>query len=321
MMSEKQKVRHATEAFRVKLGFSGRDTATIATASATVMRTLEEYGHDTDQFHTHLTQRVEMSCDHYAIDLRHRRSPSPLRDYEGHACKSQLEIILKPHFPDHTDQEITELLVAMILRNLLEDLEDAVAVSWLYEATPVSRADFLSVFDEVEAPILETVPDLSRESEETLVQSPLEAFDAYFGDTVSEDSENALQLVHAEPETNCVQDVKDKRFEPVEHSINDLARHCDDLIASLEPIKIDVEVKQPKAALRLFQRDAVPTRERLIAWASTLLLAAVSVPLAATAATIHIIRHRDMRVGAQLIVMLALVMLIESSNISYAALK
>ncbi len=74
--------------FRGRLGFERRDETALTTASTIVVQTLEDYGHEVDQFQARQTHRISLECDHYLIDLRHRRSPAPMRKVNGVPCFS-----------------------------------------------------------------------------------------------------------------------------------------------------------------------------------------------------------------------------------------
>ena len=57
--------REASDKISVKLGFCDRSPQTLSLASTIVMRTLEEYGHDVEQFHARTGHRVELDCDSF----------------------------------------------------------------------------------------------------------------------------------------------------------------------------------------------------------------------------------------------------------------
>ncbi|CUH81535.1 hypothetical protein TRM7557_03473 [Tritonibacter multivorans] len=313
--------RDAADKISVKLGFCDRATNTLSVASAIVMRTLEEYGHDVDQFHARTGHRVELDCDSFRLDLRHRRSPTPLRQADGEACKSQLEILVNPHFPDHLDEEITELLLAMMLHNLICEMETATTVAWIDNAAEIDCAMFMSAFeapgvaasDETNAPLLEDNT------------TPIAAYDA-FVDTVAAEGREIEELVldMAPVATDRVQQPKKRaRFAPVDATFNDLAAHCEKLASTLTPPEAQIGEPTQGTSLRasFFGANRGNRLDQVATWATTLVVGLVSVPLALTTVAITLLRSRDLRYGAQMLVVLSLVALIQGTGIVQAALQ
>lgn len=314
--------REASDKISVKLGFSDRSPHTLSLASTTVIRTLEEYGHNVEQFHARTGHRVELECDTFHLDLRHRRSPTPLRQMDGEPCKSQLEILVTPHFPDHLDEEIIELLLAMMLHNLICEMETATTVAWVHSGAELDCATFMSAFEAPEVPAVQTV--LPQELAQTDVfepdASPLAAFDA-FTDTIGaegrEVEELVLNMAPITPEPARTR--KRNRFAPVDATFNELSAHCEKLASSLSPegeqneqANLRTSVLTPKWGSRL---DQVAT------WATTLIVGLFSVPLALATVAITLLRSRDLRYGVQMMISLSLVALIQGTGIVQAALQ
>ena len=313
--------RDAADKISVKLGFCDRPANTLSHASTIVMRTLEEYGHDVDQFHARTGHRVELDCDSFRLDLRHRRSPTPLRQADGEACKSQLEILVTPHFPDHHDEEITELLLAMMLHNLICEMETATTVAWVGNAAEMDCATFMSAFEAPGTAAADMSADKAADTAETDAlcveenTSPLTAFDA-FVDTVEADQHKVDELVLDMAPVTASPPARTKkraRFAPVDATFNDLAAHCEQLASTLTP---------PEATVTAATDVTVRNRlDQAATWATTLLVGLVSVPLALTTVVITLLRSRDLRYGAQMLVVLSLVALIQGTGIVQAALQ
>ena len=311
--------REASDKISVKLGFCDRSPQTLSLASTIVVRTLEEYGHDVEQFHARTGHRVELDCDSFRLDLRHRRNPTPLRQTDGEACKSQLEILVTPHFPDHLDEEITELLLAMMLHNLICEMDTATTVAWVDTASELDCATFMSAFETPGRPASKAAQSpLPAQAEPDV--SPLAAFDA-FADTIAEESREveALVLDMAPAKPKPVRSKKRNRFAPVDATFNELAAHCEKLASSLAPEGEEIDhtnlrasVLKPKWSSRL---------DQFATWATTLVVGLVSVPLALATVAITLLRSRDLRYGAQMLVVLSLVALIQGTGIVQAALQ
>lgn len=137
------------EQYTGRLGLESRDRGTLSAAVSVVVDTLEDFGHPADKIEARAENTARLQCDHYLVTVRLRRVP---------LCRSSrlpgsimqpealLEITLQPLFPDHCDQEITELLLAEVLRQLLPAVE-ATSVEWLETAITLSCEQFLSAFE------------------------------------------------------------------------------------------------------------------------------------------------------------------------------
>nr|WP_175582228.1 hypothetical protein [Phaeobacter sp. HF9A] len=187
-------------AYRGKIGFVERDEQALAKATAIVVRVLENAGHEVDRCRNRPAHRRVLDCDTYLIDLRHRRTPAPMRQADGLACNSALCLTLTPRYPDHTDEELSELLLARLLQALLLDLS-ATTVEWRETGLTLERDDFLSAF----------VPDGAQVSDQGPlcdIQIPVEIDDA----------------------TPVARSPGPHSFAPVEQTAETLSRECDRMI-------------------------------------------------------------------------------------------
>ncbi|UWR56092.1 hypothetical protein [Phaeobacter inhibens] len=142
--------------YKGKLGFEIRDPDALSNGSTAVVDTLEEYGHSVRQFQSRNPNLIRLDCDHYRVELRYRRHPiKPTQasaagaDSTETPLRSSLGVTLTPNHPDHCDVELSELLLAMVLRRLAEDL-DVATVDWLHVPFTLTRAAFLGVFEDAE---------------------------------------------------------------------------------------------------------------------------------------------------------------------------
>ncbi|ATG43702.1 hypothetical protein PhaeoP18_01742 [Phaeobacter piscinae] len=145
--------------YKGKLGFEIRDPDALSNGSTAVVDTLEEYGHSVRQFQSRNPNLIRLDCDHYRVELRYRRHPiKPTQasaagtDSTETPLRSSLGVTLTPNHPDHCDVELSEMLLAMILRRLVEDL-DVATVDWLHVPFTLTRDAFLGVFEDAETQV------------------------------------------------------------------------------------------------------------------------------------------------------------------------
>lgn len=137
------------EQYTGRLGLESRDRGTLSAAVSVVVDTLEDFGHPADKIEARAENTARLQCDHYLVTVRLRRVPLRRASrLPGSIMQPEalLEITLQPLFPDHCDQEITELLLAEVLRQLLPAVE-ATSVEWLETAITLSCEQFLSAFE------------------------------------------------------------------------------------------------------------------------------------------------------------------------------
>ena len=286
----------------VKLGFCDRSPHTLSSATNIVVRTLKDYGHTVEQINARASHRVEVECDAFRLDVRHRRSPTPLRQMNGEPCKSQLEILVVPRFTDHLDAEITELLLAMILHNLISEMQSATTITWVGSRTELDCATFLSAFE----PKNGAVP-----------HADLGVFPNTKTAEGDETRERVIDMVPITPPPTRAR--QRNRFAPVDATFHELATQCEKLAGSLPPER----AQTCQTSLRSSDPSFLwGTRlDRVATWATTLAVGLVSVPLAITTVAVMLLRSRDPHYGVQMMIVLSLVALIQSSDILQAALK
>lgn len=147
------------EQFTGRLGLECRDSGTLAVSVSAVVDTLEEFGHPAEKIEARAENTARLLCDHYLVTVRLRRVPLRRASrLPGSIMQPEalLEIALEPLYPGHCDQEITELLLAEVLRQLLPVVE-ATSVEWLETAITLSCEQFLSAFeaDQHDPPVVE----------------------------------------------------------------------------------------------------------------------------------------------------------------------
>lgn len=324
-----------TDKMSVKLGYCDRDSDTLSQSSAIVMRTLEEYGHDVDKFIARSGHRIDLVCDHYRIDIRHRRSPTPLRQPDGTPCRSQVEIMITALYPLHTDQEITELLLAMMLHNLICDMDKATMVEWVDGSPEMPCSTFMSAFHQQPEP--DNTPQHQRERTTpshratSVVEPrkvPVAAHDAFVSGKSGEAAHVeelvlAMEPVASDADGTAQAPKARDRFAPVDATFNELAEHCETLANSLLPKGAQPAVAQTEGqpAPVAAAKEKGISWSTLATWVATFFVGLVSIPLALTTVTVNLIRRRDLRYGVQMLAVLALVMLVQTAGLVQAALQ
>ena len=151
------------EQYKGKLGFETRRPDALSTGSAAAVDTLEEYGHSVRHFQSRSPNLIVLECDHYRIDLRYRRHPikqTEVQDADNRAhetpLRSSLGVTFVPLYPDHGDEELSEMLLAVTLERLVEELE-ATTVHWLDVPFAMSADTFLGAFEGDEDAALDTM--------------------------------------------------------------------------------------------------------------------------------------------------------------------
>ncbi len=140
--------------FTGKLGLESRDNATLGAAVSVIVDLLDDFGHPAETMEARAENTARLLCDSYHVTLRLRRVPLRRTNrLASHIMQptALLDLSLTPVFPDHCDREISELLLAEMLRRLMENLE-ATSVEWQDAPVVLSCEEFLSAFTSSPAP-------------------------------------------------------------------------------------------------------------------------------------------------------------------------
>lgn len=135
--------------FTGRLGLESRDEQTLSAAVSAVVDTLEDFGHPADTIEARAENAARLQCDHYLITVRMRRVPlrrSSRLTSSMLQPSALLELSLSPMHPEYCDREITEMLLAEMLRRLLPAVE-ATSVEWLDTEVALTCDQFLGVFE------------------------------------------------------------------------------------------------------------------------------------------------------------------------------
>ena len=145
------------EQYKGKLGFEHRSEEKLTLALTELLDTLEEFGHPPLQINARDPHRIGLDCDQYKVSLRLRRIPLRLgvRTPPGvPAPAAYIELAMTPCFPVACDHEISEILLALLLKRLTETL-DPLVIFWQETSKALTPSQFLGAFDPHEEPVTE----------------------------------------------------------------------------------------------------------------------------------------------------------------------
>lgn len=149
------------EQFKGKLGFEHRSEEKMTLALSELVDTLEDFGHPPLQIHARESHRITLDSDQYKVTLRLRRIPLRLgvRTPKGVPVPAAyIEVALVPVFADACDREISEILLAMILKRMTEAL-DPLVIFWQDTSKALTAREFLGAFAQNEQPEPEPIHD------------------------------------------------------------------------------------------------------------------------------------------------------------------
>ncbi|UWQ51299.1 hypothetical protein K3720_07735 [Leisingera caerulea] len=132
-----------------RLGLESRDQGTLSAAVSAVVDTLEDFGHPAEAIEARAENAVRLQCDQYLVTVRLRRVPlrrSSRLTGSMLQPSALLELALSPLYPEDCDREISETLLAEMLRRLVPMVE-ATSVEWLDTDVALTCDQFLSVFE------------------------------------------------------------------------------------------------------------------------------------------------------------------------------
>lgn len=136
------------EHYKGKLGFEHRSEEKLTLALTELLDALEEFGHPALQINARDPHRIGLDSDHYQITLRLRRMPLRLgvRAPKGlTAPAAYIELIMTPNFAEASDQEVSEILLAMVLQRLAEAMSPLV-IFWQDSLKAMTLHEFLGAF-------------------------------------------------------------------------------------------------------------------------------------------------------------------------------
>lgn len=207
--------------FTGKLGLESRDNATLGAAVSVIVDLLDDFGHPAETMEARAENTARLLCDSYHVTLRLRRVPLRRTSrLASHIMQptALLDLSLTPVFPDHCDREISELLLAEMLRRLIENLE-ATSVEWQDAPVVLSCEEFLSAFTSSPAPCpASTVAPSADFPAITTLEAQAAALEGH--ETPTPRRQKTLQRKAQRPRGRAC-------FAPIDQAAPALDAHCD----------------------------------------------------------------------------------------------
>lgn len=299
---------HAKQ-FKGRLGFKSRSETLLNQGLVQAVDMLDDYGHPPTGINTRASGRIELECDQYRVTLRLRRLPLRMGVQIPHGIAAPaifLDVSLEQLFPEPRDHEITELLLAVLLRRLTEAL-CPLLVFWQDAPKAMSRNDFLGVFAQHDKP----VDDIS---DSVMLPSPQQLDDPDSLPVLSATLtpvRTAGTVNHSSPPART-----HAGFSPVDDMADDLERQCDRR-AARNPGPAD----QVILAEDMPQQDRITQRQHIMSWAATGLIAMLSAPIAILLLLVELMRGSQMRPGTQILSVALFIGLLQGAGMVQAAAK
>ena len=143
--------------FHGGLIFYGTPGGALAKCSCIIADTLEEYGHSVDHFSAMAGDVISLACDQYRLVVR-MSDLSMDPQTETHQPELQRVVLsLKPNFPRYCDQELSEMLMAILLYRLVPAL-DADEIEWMDPDATLTKEQFIGAFSHIR-PTHDALPD------------------------------------------------------------------------------------------------------------------------------------------------------------------
>ncbi len=323
-----------SDVYKGKLGFSGQFADVLSRATPIIIDTFEDHGHDVHTFVSRSASAVSMDLDQFEVEVRHR--PRMKRGWKAPQCEGDmLELRLVPLFAEVCDQELTEMLLAALLHNLVVEL-DAESVKWLDAPFLLPREQFLSAFETVDTrdfdtPVEARVPE-AHPGVFTLPEPDTDDF-AYW-----EDSETSTATALLErPRTGATAPLASpvvaydralvdnaapqKRrprgrsvFEPVEVAVREIEHHCDEILMAsyVEDDDMCVSTQAPHIQSQ---------SSRLALFSPANIVNIVKQPVAKLVHVFNCMRNSELRYSLQILALTAAALYLHSAGMVRAAIN
>ncbi|WP_323776442.1 hypothetical protein [Leisingera sp.] len=269
-----------------RLGLESRDTGTLSAAVAAVVDTLEDFGHPAETIAARAENTARLQCDHYHVTVRLRRVPlrrSSKLTSSIMQPSAILELSLSPVFPGYCDQEISELLLAEMLRRLLPEV-DATSVEWLETGTALTCEQFLGAFTAGNGQPEQPHPPIAGTA-------------------------NALE---SQPQQTGPAKLRGReRFTPVEQTALELEAHCDRVFLAANGSRGSAAAPDSAGLIHARIRNPEPAGFARLSWGSQLRASALAAVTLAGTGRLRFISH--------LLLLTALFLYLESAGMVQAA--
>lgn len=274
---------------------SGHEDGMLETFAEMVATAFEDFGHPVERCSLSDTRNARVTATHYAARLT--LAPGPHAEPAAQRCRHdgaatgpakgwRLKIEMTPADPARDDQDISELLMAVMLYRALHEFDTRV-VEWLDPLTILDHSEFLASFGSI-APCL--------------VQADSTGFGAVPAYAGSEGTVAPLSRRHPFPLLEAPEEETDIFFP--EDALA-LAYRSDDVTQPLPPVP--------------YQPDSGPSSvQRLAVWAMTGMIGFLSAPVALSVAAVNLLRGEDLRLNTQVLSLTALVVTLHASGVLHS---
>lgn len=286
------------------LVFFGYEDALLEKFSRMIAATFEDYGHPVERNSIQNARSARVTASHYIVKLTmshelehgehcHRAirldSVGGINPRRVQLAENQwrIQLDLFPADPENDDQDISELLLVVMLYRMFDEVEVA-QVEWLDPAMQLSGEQFLEAFASVS-------PSLVRD----------------------ENPENSYEH---------------PRFAPIDDTERFLTQQYDVLAGSdtgitargLPPLseeqalamafRTETQIETGESPVAIVNPDGPSDIQRLAAWGMTGMMAFLSAPVAASMATVNLIRGEDFRLNTHVLSLTGFLVMIQSSG-------
>lgn len=320
------------ERFKGRLGFKTRSDTLLNQGLVQAVDMLDDYGHPPAQINTRATGRIELESDQYRVVLRLRRLPLRMGFQIPAGIPAPaifLDVTIERLFPTASDKEITELLLAVLLRRLSEALSPLL-IFWQDAPKAMSRETFLAVFehhDTARQEASDTAASVARLSRPVApakrqrkpgsharpaVRKPLRVpspFEAPSRPRLSQKLFSSETVAPRKPRVHV-------GFTPVEAMADDLERQCDRR-AAIATVPADQVID----LTGLRSTDHKGARQNIMTWAATGLIAMLSAPIAVLVLMVELMRGSQLQPRSQILTIAVFVGLLQGTGMVQAAAK
>lgn len=327
------------EQFKGRLGFQSRSETLLNQGLVQAVDMLDDYGHAPSQINTRAASRIELESDQYRVVLRLRRLPMRMGmqiPADVSAPAIFLDVSIERLYPGASDSEITELLLAVLLRRLTETLSPVV-VFWQDAPKGMSKADFLNVFQSA-APrslALQEANTAAKHQTQPRAAIPRKEPHASKGPTVpqqairkprfpspfnaSRQAHTSAKLFASTAESHHKRQARTSGrgcFASVDAVADDLEQKCSYHAPRAEQMPDQVI---DLSDLRLSQQSG--DRQHIMTWAATGLVAMLSAPVAVLLLLVELMRASRLKPRVQLMTAAVFVSLLQGAGMVQAAAR
>lgn len=269
------------------LVFFGNPEQALDRFTRIVTATLEDYGHPVERQSILDRNNARIVASHYMVKLTMTDAPDAIFEIKMNGKSLQrVEISLTPVSAGHDDQDISELMLVVMLYRMV-DVFATKSIEWLDPKTVLTLSQFLAAFTNVS-------PRRVRGHQEVL-----DAADAPFsevGETEDELAERFESLVGQVAHKGQVGLIDLSEEETLALSYR-FSRHPDEV--------------EPSTSV---QDEAQSDIRRLATWGLTGMVGFLSAPVALSMVAVNLVRGEDFRLNTNVLALTGLLVMLQSSG-------